>query len=227
MAASNQIAVSEKKAKKRKPPPDFYTCKACGVGKHWIFECEVYKKKKLENKNIETKSKETSTKSNQGNRQRKKHKRNDNGSKQDDTPPDKTSVYVTGLSFDISNKEIHTMFEQCGKIVKLGVPRFRDSKRSKGIAFITFADEDMASKCLAMDGTTVQEGKRFLSVTLQKPKGPGKDSRSGKRCYRCGSDKHDPSQCKNNRICYRCRKTDHLSFDCPLKKNKSSLEKSE
>ncbi len=43
-----------------------------------------------------------------------------------------------------------------------------------------------------------------------------------KRCYRCGSDKHEPKDCTNDRICYRCKSTTHISSDCPLKKSNNN-----
>mmetsp|Transcript_22759 Transcript_22759/g.29041 ORF Transcript_22759/g.29041 Transcript_22759/m.29041 type:complete len:222 (+) Transcript_22759:114-779(+) len=213
--------------KKRKPPPEFYTCKACGVGKHWIFECDIYKKKKMEEKQ----KKESVDTSNKGEKSKKRQR--ENSSSKEEQPKISSvqaerSVFISGLPFDMSNQKIRSLFEPCGTIVSLTVPRFKDSKRSKGIAFVTFTEKSMASKCLGMDGTTLDESKRYLNVTLQKETDKGKQDfvKPLNPCYRCGSKKHFPSQCKNKQICYRCRSTEHLSFACPQKKSKKTIPES-
>ena len=210
---------AEKTVKKRKPPPEFYTCKACGVGKHWIFECDVYKeqkKLKQERPNVT----EVLQLKNGNSRKRMRTKPTEVDSSKEDFDCSKCDVYVNGLPYDISTTEIRKIFEPCGEIVKLSVPKFTDSKRCKGIAFISFKSEGMALKSLAMDGTTLDNSKRYLNICLQKQKVEKLDgaAKPMSPCYRCGSRKHLPSQCKNRKICYRCKSTEHLSFDCPKKK---------
>ena len=78
-------------------------------------------------------------------------------------------LYVGNLSYDADDAALKDHFAQAGNVVSATIIRFRDSGRSKGFGFVTFAtDEAAAAAEAAMNGKDV-EG-RAVVVNVARPR---------------------------------------------------------
>ncbi|MBK8479734.1 MAG: RNA-binding protein [Proteobacteria bacterium] len=67
-----------------------------------------------------------------------------------------TKVYVGGLAWATSDEELQESFQSFGEITEAVVIKDRDTGRSRGFGFVTFADPDGATKAIAeMNGATL------------------------------------------------------------------------
>ncbi len=73
-------------------------------------------------------------------------------------------VYVGNLSYDVSSADLEQFFSQYGEITESKLITDRDTGRSKGFAFITFATDAAAQASLAADGQ--EQNGRKLRVNL-------------------------------------------------------------
>ncbi|OGK15732.1 RNA-binding protein [Candidatus Roizmanbacteria bacterium RIFCSPHIGHO2_01_FULL_39_12c] len=94
---------------------------------------------------------------------------------------DKNKLFVGSLPWSINNDSLKALFEQYGEITEAVVIMDRNSGRSKGFGFVTFAKAEDAQKALEMNGKDV-EG-RSIVVNTAKPReersGGGGGFRSG------------------------------------------------
>lgn len=81
---------------------------------------------------------------------------------------DKNKLFVGGLPWSINNDSLKELFAQYGEITEAIVIIDRDSGRSKGFGFVTFAKEEDAQKALEMDGKQVED--RTIVVNIAKPR---------------------------------------------------------
>lgn len=81
---------------------------------------------------------------------------------------DKSRLFIGSLPWSINNDSLKELFAQYGEITDVFVVTDRDSGRSKGFGFITFAKEEDAQKALEMNGKEI-EG-RTIVVNVAKPK---------------------------------------------------------
>lgn len=77
-------------------------------------------------------------------------------------------LFVGSLPWSISSDKLQELFSQYGEITEAIVITDRDTGRSKGFGFITFAQEADAKKALEMDGKEI-EG-RTIVVNVAKPR---------------------------------------------------------
>ena len=56
------------------------------------------------------------------------------------------SVFVSGLPFLTTHDEIKDLFEKCGEITSMKVPKFQDSGRNIGYAHIVYGDKESVEK---------------------------------------------------------------------------------
>jgi len=66
---------------------------------------------------------------------------------------DSLTVYVGGISYNATETEVSDHFSQCGEVLSVRMPTFPDSGRSKGIAFVEFAEKSGVNAALAMSDT--------------------------------------------------------------------------
>jgi RNA recognition motif-containing protein len=65
-------------------------------------------------------------------------------------------LFVGGLNFDTNDHGLRDAFARFGEIVEAKVINDRDTGRSRGFGFVTFADGDSARTAIAeMNGTTL------------------------------------------------------------------------
>lgn len=88
-------------------------------------------------------------------------------------------LFVGGLSWGTDDQALHTAFSVHGQVDEAKVILDRDSGRSRGFGFVTFADaQDASSAIRAMDGQDLDG--RTVRVNLAENK-PRRDRESSPR----------------------------------------------
>uniref|UniRef100_A0A1B6CXP3 Zinc finger CCHC-type and RNA-binding motif-containing protein 1 n=2 Tax=Clastoptera arizonana TaxID=38151 RepID=A0A1B6CXP3_9HEMI len=134
--------------------------------------------------------------------------------------PSKSTVYVSNLPFSLTNNDLHKIFEKYGKVVKVTIVKDKNSRRSKGIAFILFLNKDDAKKCATSINGQQMFG-RTLKCSIAKDNGRStefirrKNYPDKTKCYECGEDGHLSYACPSNALGMR---------DPPPKKKKKKRE---
>src|SRR3989304_6870016 len=96
---------------------------------------------------------------------------------------DKNKLFVGSLPWSLNNDSLRELFAQYGEITEAVVIMDRNTGRSRGFGFVTFAKEEDAQKALEMSGKDV-EG-RALVVNMSKPR---EDRAGGGGGFRRGGD---------------------------------------
>jgi cold-inducible RNA-binding protein len=79
------------------------------------------------------------------------------------------NIYVGNLTFDATEDQVRSLFEQYGAVDKVSIITDRDTGQPRGFAFVEMADDDAASKAMdAVNGTNL--GGRNLTVNEARPK---------------------------------------------------------
>ena len=87
-------------------------------------------------------------------------------------------LFVGGLSWDTTDDGLRRAFASYGEITEAKVITERDSGRSRGFGFVTFAQDDDAKTAISkMDGTSL-DGKT-IKVNEAQEKSPRGGGRSG------------------------------------------------
>lgn len=81
---------------------------------------------------------------------------------------DKNKLFVAGLPWSINNDSLRELFASYGEITEAIVITDRETQRSKGFGFVTFKNQEDASKALDMNGKDI-EG-RTLVVSIARPR---------------------------------------------------------
>ena len=91
-------------------------------------------------------------------------------------------LYVGNLPFSADEAQLRELFSAYGEISELAMITDRDTGRSKGFAFITFATQQAADKALEQDGKDL--GGRNMRVNIaqeREKKGGGRGGNRGGR----------------------------------------------
>jgi RNA recognition motif-containing protein len=91
-------------------------------------------------------------------------------------------LYVGNLPFSADEAQLRELFSAYGEISELAMITDRDTGRSKGFAFITFATQQAAEKALELDGKDL--GGRNMRVNIaqeREKKGGGRGGNRGGR----------------------------------------------
>ena len=92
-----------------------------------------------------------------------------------------SKLFVGGLAWATRDESLKAHFEQCGEVTDAKVIMERDTGRSRGFGFVTFADEAGATKAKNelngsdLDGRSI----RVDSATERPPRGGGGGGRRG------------------------------------------------
>ena len=92
------------------------------------------------------------------------------------------NIYVGNLSYDATEDQVRSMFEQYGAVDRVSIVTDRDTGQPRGFAFVEMTDDDAAGKAMdALNGTNL--GGRNLTVNEARPKGdrPRRDGGGGGR----------------------------------------------
>jgi len=79
------------------------------------------------------------------------------------------TIYVSNLPYSCTEKDLKELFADCGKILSIRIPENRQTKQSKGFAFITMDNEKSARKALNYDGHKFYDRKLKVSKAEKKP----------------------------------------------------------
>ncbi|QTS83959.1 RNA recognition motif domain-containing protein [Coxiella endosymbiont of Amblyomma nuttalli] len=97
-------------------------------------------------------------------------------------------IYVGSLSYDVTAGDLQSFFGQYGDIEDARVIMDRDTGKSKGFAFITFANHNAAQAALLADGTEMQGRKIRVNIARDNPSSSGRGGRGrnggGRSSYR-------------------------------------------
>src|SRR6185295_18661907 len=77
-------------------------------------------------------------------------------------------IYVGNLSYQTTDGDLTTLFEQCGQVESVNVITDRDTGRSKGFAFVEMSGEDADKAITQFNGTEVNG--RALTVNEARPR---------------------------------------------------------
>jgi len=82
-------------------------------------------------------------------------------------------IYVGNLSYQTTEGDLSTLFEQVGQVDSVNIITDRDTGRSKGFAFVEMSGEDADKAITQLNGTEI--GGRALTVNEARPR----EERSG------------------------------------------------
>ncbi len=87
----------------------------------------------------------------------------------------RNQIYIGNLAFTASKTDLQTLCAEYGEIANIHIPVDRASGKPRGFAFVTFADEDAATKSLALNNM------QFLSrqIRVNLANSPKQDDRGG------------------------------------------------
>ncbi len=87
-------------------------------------------------------------------------------------------LFVGGLSWDTTDEGLRQAFASYGEITEAKVITDRDTGRSRGFGFVTFAQDDDAKTAISkMDGTSLDD--KTIKVNEAQEKKPRGGGRSG------------------------------------------------
>ncbi|XP_070848567.1 zinc finger CCHC-type and RNA-binding motif-containing protein 1 [Chaetodon trifascialis] len=115
--------------------------------------------------------------------------------------PSKSTVYVSNLPFSLTNNDLHKLFTKYGKVVKVTIVKDKNTRQSKGVAFVLFLDRDSAHNCARAVNNKQLFG-RTVKASIAIDNGRATEF-IRRRNY---TDKTK---------CYECGDTGHLSYACP------------
>jgi cold-inducible RNA-binding protein len=72
-----------------------------------------------------------------------------------------TKLYVGGLAYSVTEKELEAMFAEFGKVTSAAVINDRDTGKSKGFGFVEMSDDSEAKAAI-----TALNGKEFNGRSL-------------------------------------------------------------
>jgi RNA recognition motif-containing protein len=86
-------------------------------------------------------------------------------------------IYVGNLSYQTTESDLTSLFEEVGQVESVNVITDRDTGRSKGFAFVEMSNEDADKAITRFNGTEVNG--RALTVNEARPREERSSNRGG------------------------------------------------
>lgn len=83
-------------------------------------------------------------------------------------PNPRARLYVGSLSYKATKEDLRELFSEYGVITDVIIIKDRETGRSKGFAFVEFADEKAAQAALVLDGLEFMERKMVINLAREK-----------------------------------------------------------
>ncbi|KAJ7295322.1 hypothetical protein O6H91_04G094300 [Diphasiastrum complanatum] len=131
---------------------------------------------------------------------------------------DEYRCFVGGLSWNITDRGLEDTFRKFGRVLEAKVMVNRDTGRSRGFGFVSFADEDALDEAIERLHGKELDG-RLISVTIAKPKAEGE---IGVRDYGNGYRKDGGRGTTSGSDCFKCGRSGHWARDCSNDRSHSS-----
>ncbi len=90
-----------------------------------------------------------------------------------------TEIYVGNLSYETNEQDLEDLFKKFGDISSVKLIKDRETGRSKGFAFIDFANPAQAQAAVKLDGEEVKG--RTIKVNMAREKSSGSSGDRGRR----------------------------------------------
>ncbi|CAH0481173.1 unnamed protein product [Peronospora belbahrii] len=123
----------------------------------------------------------------------------DNNTSSSATSP--CTAYVAMLPYVYTTNDVAQLFTPFGKLARVMVLRDKQTRRSRGVAFVQFARADDCAKAVTVMDKTPLEG-MTLAVSLCRDNGRSREF-AKKRKY------------TTSQRCFECGEFGHLSYECP------------
>ena len=81
----------------------------------------------------------------------------------------KTKLFVSNIDFDVTNDSLREMFDEVGGVSSAVIAVDRETKRSKGFAFVEMDSEDLAKKAIELLNNKTING-RQMKVCIDRGK---------------------------------------------------------
>ncbi|XP_029472648.1 zinc finger CCHC-type and RNA-binding motif-containing protein 1 [Rhinatrema bivittatum] len=115
--------------------------------------------------------------------------------------PSKSTAYISNLPFSLTNNDLHRIFSKYGKVVKVTVMKDKDTRKSKGVAFVLFLDKESAQNCVRALNNKQLFG-RVIKASIAVDNGRAAEFIRRRNYF-------------DKTRCYECGDTGHLSYACP------------
>lgn len=119
--------------------------------------------------------------------------------------PSKSTLYVSNLDYSLTNSDLHTLFSRFGKIARVTVLKDRETRQSRGVAFVQFVTRgDAVTAAGEMHGKILNG--RKLSASIASDNGRAaefikkREYKDKSRCYECGAEGHLSYECPKNQL---------------------------
>ena len=73
-------------------------------------------------------------------------------------------IQILGLPYETTEYELRQMFSKFGTILKIYLPKYKNTNKNIGHCYIYFSTEEAATKSLEMNNKRV--GKRYMEISL-------------------------------------------------------------
>lgn len=91
-------------------------------------------------------------------------------------------IYVGNLSWSAAEEDLESFFGVAGTVTEAKLIRDRDTQKSRGFAFVTFADDASAEKAIKdLDGTEMMGRTVKVSLAEQRQRDSGGGGRGAHR----------------------------------------------
>ena len=76
------------------------------------------------------------------------------------------TIFISGIPYTATSDDIRKIFDDCGKIEELKIPKYQDSGKNRGYAHLTFKKTSSIAKALLKNKTYI--GERYITVEVSK-----------------------------------------------------------